>query len=299
MIKTINLLIVTSLFCSCASQTSKEDLNYLASSKRKILYSDDENYYYLFDIDKKKDYLLGKYSSWDFLNSQIKSYRFSPNGEKIFFVKNTPSFNGILILDIRNNETTEIALKTERFTDIDFLDQDNLFFTYYNDVYLYSLAKKNTTYISEVNRFAIIGINLNPNGTILAIESTIKTDKYNSEPIVDFLNLETRIVINTIQAEFIGWLDDSNICIEDSIYKAINLNTNEIINLGKKYDDSLRIFRITKIKEDEYLLAGSIDTSSNYKASSSGVFLKIDGNLEKIFSIQRFKRILLDIYYKN
>ena len=298
MIKIIYLLIVTSLFCSCTSQTSKEDLNYLASSKRKILYADDKNYYYLFDVDKKKEYLLGRYSSWDFLNSQIRAYRFSPDGDKIFFVKNTPSFNGILILDIQHNETNEIALNTEQFTDIDFLDEDNFFFTYENNVYLYSLLKKTTTHISDVNRLGILRINLNPKRTILAIGSMIQTDKYNFEPIVDFLNLETRNVAYTFQAEFIGWLDDNKICIEDSIYKVINLKTNETINLGKKYDDSLRIFKIAKIKEDEFLLAGSIDTSSNYKASASGVFLKVNNNLEMIFSSQRFKRIFLDIYYK-
>ena len=291
--------VFTFLVCSCAVQTSEEDLNYLASSKCKILYADGENYYYLFDIDKKKDYLLGKYSSWDFLNSQINSYRFSPKGDKIFFVKNTPSFNGILVLDIRSNETTEIPLKTERFTDIDFLDDENIFFSYYSDVYLYSLGKKSITYISKVDRYGILEINLNSNKTVLAIESLNQTDKNSYNPIVDLLNLETRNVTNTIQAEFIGWLDDSNICIEDSIYKIINLKTNETINLSKKYYDSLRIFRISKIKEAEYLLAGSIDTSSNYNTTDSGVFLKIDDSLTKIFTIQEAKRILLDVFYKN
>ena len=299
MTKIIYLFFSLCFFGSCVSQITKEDLNYLASSKRKILYSDDENYYYLFDVDKKKDYLLGKYSSWDFFNSQINSYSFAPKGDKIFFVKNTPSFNGILVLDIRSNETTEIPLKTERFTDIDFLDDENIFFSYYSDVYLYSLGKKSTTYISEVDRFAILEINLNSNKTVLAIESMVQTDKNSYGPIVDFLNLETRNTTNTIQAEFIGWLDDSNICIKDSIYKIINLKTNETIDLGKKYDDSLRIFRISKIKEAEYLLAGSIDTSSNYNATDSGVFLKIDDSLTKIFTIQEEKRIFLDVFYKN
>lgn len=194
--------------------------------------------------------------------SSTRHPRLSPDGNKVFFFNDEiPHRGSISILDINDGHVDYYKLQSNDGSGISnaaFLDENNLIYTDGGKVYSYSLSDKNTTMVFDTRNTFIWELSVSPNKRLIAAVSTdgILEATKGSLQIYDTENKDS---FETDYYLLAGWSFDGNkLFVRMKDLRMIDFNTKKVEVIGKELCDSIRVYRVKFIDDENMLFSGGI-----------------------------------------